>query len=191
MSRRTAALVAGATAVVAILALVWWSTSERRSGEAPAAEEVAPGTPLETTSAELYFPNTAGWLGVESRELPAAADAEARAAQVARALLEGPREPNHVAPVGEGVELSTIHLSGDGVVFVDLAAVQLAMPPVSGSRGELLAVYSFVNSILVNVPEARGVVLLWNGDQRPTFAGHVDTTRPLPAAPQWVARRTG
>ena len=77
------------------------------------------------------------------------------------------------------------------MIYLDLAAAQLATPPVSGSRGELLVVYSFVNSLLANVPEARGVVLLWNGNQRPTFAGHIDTTRPLPAESKWLARRAG
>ncbi len=89
----------------------------------------------------------------------------------------------------DGVELATVHLSDDGVVYLDLAAAQMPAPPVSGSHGELLVVYSFVNSILGNVPEARAVVMLWNGTQRPTFAGHVDTTRPLPAEAGWLSRR--
>ena len=190
MSRRAAALVVGAIAVLAILAVTWWSTAGRRDSEAPRASDgpVAEG-PVETTAGELYFPNTAGWLGAEARPLPLAGSVEERAAQVARALLAGPTEAGHVAPLGEGVELVSIHLSADGVIYVDLASEQMAHPPVSGSRGELLVVYSFVNSILANVPEARGVVLLWNGNQRPTFAGHVDTTRPLPLESKWLARR--
>ena len=189
MSRRAAALVVGATVALAIVALVWWSAAGRRTTDTPAGDEPLPASGVETTGAELYFPNTAGWLGAESRELPVAQSAEERAAQVATALLAGPTEPGHLAPLGEGVELASLHLSDDGVVYVDLAAMQLAAPPVSGSRGELLVVYSFVNSILANVPEAWGVVLMWNGNQRPTFAGHVDTTRPLPAERKWLANR--
>ena len=189
MSRRAAALVVGAIAVLAILAVAWWSTTGRRASEAPVGDEPVAEKPVETSIAELYFPNTAGWLGGEDRQLPAAGSAEERAAQVARALLDGPTEPGHVAPLGETVELASIHLSSNGVVYLDLGADQMATPPVSGSRGELLVVYSFVNSVLANVPEARGVVLLWNGNQRPTFAGHVDTTRPLPLESSWLARR--
>ena len=191
MSRRTAALVVGAVAILAILAIVWRSTSGRRATPTPAGEEPVVTGGGEVTTAELYFPSTSGWLGAESRELPAAASAEERARQVAAALLTGPTAPGHVAPLGEGVELASLHLTGDGVVYVDLAAAQLASPPVTGSRGELLVVYSFVNSILANVPEARGVVLMWNGSQRPTFAGHVDTTRPLPAERKWLAQMAG
>ena len=190
MSRRAAALVVGAAAAFALLALLWWSTAGRRATDAPPGEEMpAAEAGVETTAVELYFPNAAGWLGAEGRELPVARSAEERAAQVVSALLEGPTEPGNLAPLGDGVELASLHLSGEGVVYVDLAETQLAMPPVSGTRGELLVVYSFVNSILANVPQASGVVLMWNGNQRPTFAGHVDTTRPLPLETGWLARR--
>ena len=189
MSRRAAALVVGAISILALLALVWWSTAGRRTADTATEEDPAASGGGETTSAELYFPNTAGWLSAESRELPAAGSAEERAAQVAEALLAGPAEPRHLAPLGEGVALASLHLSSDGVVYLDLAAARLAAPPVSGSRGELLVVYSFVNSILANVPEARGVVMMWNGNQRPTFAGHIDTTRPLSAESKWLAGR--
>ena len=190
MSRRAAALLVGAVAVLAALALAWWWAAGRPATDAPGiGDEPRRDGPVETAVAELYFPNTAGWLGAESRELPAAASAEERAAQVVAALLEGPGEPGLQGPLGEGVELASLHLSDDGVAYVDLTAAQQPMPPVSGSRGELLVVYSLVNSVLANVPEARGVVLLWNGSQRPTFAGHVDTTRPLPLESKWLARR--
>ncbi|MFQ5349608.1 MAG: GerMN domain-containing protein [Thermoanaerobaculia bacterium] len=189
MSRRAAALVVGVTAALAVTALVWWSLAGRQTTESPVGGEPRPAGEVEMSEAELYFPNTAGWLGRENRDLPVARDAEERAAQVAVALLAGPTEPGNLAPLGAGVELASLHLTGDGVVYVDLAAARLAIPPVAGSRAELLVVYSFVNSILANVPEARGVVLMWNGNQRPTFAGHVDTTRPLTQEHRWLADR--
>ena len=191
MNRRAAALVVGAAAVLAVVAAVWWLAAGRRDVVTPAGDEPAEAGGVETASAEIYFPNTAGYLGVESRELPAAGSAAERARQVAAALLAGPSEPTHRPPLGEGIELASLHLSDDGIVYLDLANAQMATPPVSGTRGELLVVYSFVNSILANVPEARGVVLMWNGNQRPTFAGHIDTTRPLPAERKWLAKRTG
>ena len=191
MSRRATALALAAAAVLAIAALLWWLAARRQPGETAVAGEggtIVPGDEG-TAAVELFFPSTAGWLDVESRELPVVPSAQERAAQVAAALLEGPAEAGHVPPLAGGVSLAGAHLTGDGVLFLDLAAAELAAPPVSGSRWELLSVYSFVNSILANVPEARGVVLLWNGSQRPTFAGHVDTTRPLVAEPKWQARR--
>jgi hypothetical protein len=40
-------------------------------------------------------------------------------------------------------------------------------------------VYSVVDSLTANIPEVKQVVLLWNGVQRETFSGHLDTSRPL------------
>jgi hypothetical protein len=72
--------------------------------------------------------------------------------------------------------------------LVDLHAPGRDAPPAGGSREELVTVYSLVNSLALNVPAARRVVLLWNGSQRRSFAGHVDTSRPLAPDPSLVAR---
>ncbi len=86
----------------------------------------------------------------------------------------------------------------DGVAYVDLTTVAVdsrtgevaatgRRPPVvlerpaMGLTEELLAVYSLVNSLTANSLGVDRVVLMWNGEQRSTFAGHVDTTRPLMA----------
>jgi hypothetical protein len=39
-----------------------------------------------------------------------------------------------------------------------------------------------------SVPSVRSVALLWNGSQRLTFSGHLDTSRPLAADRSLVAR---
>ena len=56
-----------------------------------------------------------------------------------------------------------------------------------GSEDELLAVYSFVNTVVLNgIEGVDRVVLLWDGRQPETFAGHVDVSRPLAADTSWV-----
>jgi hypothetical protein len=52
----------------------------------------------------------------------------------------------------------------------------------------MVTVYSLVNSVALNVPAARRVALLWNGTQRQSFAGHLDTSRPLAPDPSLVVR---
>ena len=96
-----------------------------------------------------------------------------------------------------GVRLLAVELL-DGVAYVDLTtaagdsetgevAAAGSRPPVvlerpaMGLTEELLAVYSLVNSLTANNLGVDRVVLMWNGEQRSTFAGHVDTTRPLMA----------
>ena len=95
-----------------------------------------------------------------------------------------------------GVGLLEVELL-DGVAYVDLTTVEVGSGtgstraadrpavflerPAMGLTEELLAVYSLVNSLTANNLGIDRVVLMWNGEQRPTFAGHVDTTRPLMA----------
>ena len=40
-------------------------------------------------------------------------------------------------------------------------------------------VYSLVDTVVANVPQIQRVALLWNGTQRETFSGHLDTSQPL------------
>ena len=95
-----------------------------------------------------------------------------------------------------GVRLLAVELI-DGVAYLDLTTVEVGSRteaaraagrsalvlerPAMGLVEELLAVYSLVNSLTANDLGVDRVVLMWNGEQRPTFAGHVDTTRPLMA----------
>ena len=58
-----------------------------------------------------------------------------------------------------------------------------------GSKQELLVVYSLVGSVVRNVEGVERVGLLWNGNQGSTFAGHVDTTRPLRVDDRYLAQR--
>ncbi len=189
MNQRQAVGVVGAAVVLAATAVAWWLAVGRPGPQLaepqPAAEAgVAPGDGVATV---LYFPDGRGRLGSETRELAPSAGPEERIAQVVEAVLAGPVTDDLFQPLESEVQLTDVHLAPDGVAFVDLGSATLAAPPVAGSRGEMQAVYSFVNSILSNVPAARAVVLLWNGQQRPTFAGHLDTTRPLTARRDWLA----
>ena len=106
-----------------------------------------------------------------------------------------------------GVRLLAVELL-DGVAYVDLTtaagdsgtgagagtagrSVLVLERPAMGLTEELLAVYSLVNSLTANNIGVDRVVLMWNGEQRPTFAGHVDTTRPLMADLERNAESSG
>lgn len=113
-------------------------------------------------------------------------------------VSEPPEPIEEVLPaLPAGVRLLTVELL-DGVAYVDLTTVGVDSGagdalatgsrspvvlerPAMGLTEELLAVYSLVNSLTANNLGIDRVVLMWNGEQRPTFAGHVDTTRPLMA----------
>ncbi len=110
---------------------------------------------------------------------------------------ESPESIEQLLPaLPAGVGLLEVELL-DGVAYVDLTTVEVGSGtgstraagrsavflerPAMGLTEELLAVYSLVNSLTANNLGVDRVVLMWNGEQRPTFAGHVDTTRPLMA----------
>lgn len=98
-----------------------------------------------------------------------------------------PAEAEDLVPELVDVQLSSFHLGDDGVAFVDLTAEGSADPPLEGSTEELLGLYGLVTTVVANVPGTRAVVVLWNGRQRVTFAGHLDTSRPLAPRPDLIA----
>ncbi|MEM1177907.1 MAG: GerMN domain-containing protein [Acidobacteriota bacterium] len=55
-----------------------------------------------------------------------------------------------------------------------------------GSKQELLTVYSVVNTVVLGSEEVERVVLMVDGKQPETLAGHVDLTRPLRPDPSWA-----
>jgi hypothetical protein len=145
--------------------------------------------PLEAPTRELpftlYFPGGDGRLHAETRTLQVGEAPASRAQTVIAALLAGPRGADLLAPFAERVELAAATLSATGTLYLDLRGGPA--PPGMGSTDEMLTVYSLVDTAAWNVPEARRVVLLWNGIQPESLAGHVDTARPLSPSKALVA----
>ncbi|HZI63341.1 MAG TPA: GerMN domain-containing protein [Thermoanaerobaculia bacterium] len=188
MSRRAAAVfLAVALAVAVAVGLWWWRAARERAGRARADVPGAPAGTETRTVANLYFPGEGGLLYAERREIVSAPGAAERARAVVAALLAGPQGAGLQPPFPGGVEVGSVAVVGD-VAFVDLRAPEQPEPPAGGSLREMLMVYSVVDSVLLNVPEVKRVALLWNGVQRESFSGHLDTTRPLAADTSLVAR---
>ena len=61
----------------------------------------------------------------------------------------------------------------DGNAFVDLGGATLTSGWGTGSHEELMAVYSVVQTVTTNFPEAKRVRILVNGEPAETLAGHV------------------
>ena len=64
------------------------------------------------------------------------------------------------------------------MAYVDLSAEVRPLPG-AGSQGELLSVYSLVNSVVANFPVVKRVQLLVDDKPVETLGGHVDLSRPL------------
>lgn len=178
--RRRIALLAAAAVLLVLVAvlLFWWS---RRPALTPGSDAATPRTEGEELrlAVDLYYPGEGTELYRERRELAVADDPEAQLLTLARAVVAGPVTPSLLAPLPAMVSVRAVQLTADGVVYVDLVTADGDGPPASGSTEELLRVYSLVNTLLLNVAEARSAVLLWNGVQPETLSGHLDLTRPL------------
>ncbi len=190
--KRSWAAWAVAVALVITLAAVIWLFASRRSGEgteespegahfvpAVAPPVVAPAVVEETWTARLFFPAANDRLVPQEAAVVSAGGARARATGVVTALLAVAPVAPRVPVFPPEVKLGKLLLLEDGTVIVDLRTDPVTEPPQSGSTVEQLRIYAVVNSVLRNVEEAKRVVLLWNGVQRPTLAGHVDTGHPL------------
>jgi len=142
----------------------------------------------------IYFPNQRGTLSPEEQAIGPWSNPEEGARLLIEAVLRGPgleSQPGEllVAPLPSGTALGVTNLSESAHLYINLVSTEHTRPPVGGSQTELLSVYSLVDTVLLNVPEIEAVILLWNGRQLPTFAGHLDTSLPLRADPDLVRAR--
>lgn len=204
-------VVAAAAAAVAVAAAAFWLL---RAGE---VEDVSPLAPPpivegpELLELKVFYPGEDGRLHAKIRELPPSAEPTETIARLVDELLAGPHgehagasgDPGTPAgasagrsedglwpPFPPGVTLGRAYLMDDATVILDLVSAD-GKQPSTGSREELLMLYSLVDTVLLNVDGAERLVLLWNGGQPTTFAGHVDTTRPLTAKPELIASGGG
>lgn len=192
--------IAAAIAMLALVGVVFlWPTADDDpaddpaaavDSEAPSTDEPPPDVVAETidpTPVVLYFPGASGRLYAETRMVIADEDLEARATATLEALLAGPENVSLRAPLPAGVQLRRAYAPGEGLLIVDFESPEGVPPPASGSMYEMLVVYSLVDTLVLNFEEVDRVLLLWNGEQRRTFGGHLDTSRPLRPAPQLIS----
>jgi len=181
VSRRAAALLVAVCAAVLLGAFWLMRRPAPPAAAAPPVAESAPAevAPAEPFTARLHRPAAGGGLAVSAAALESAPEPRARAAAALAALLAAPPEGELGAVFPEPVAVRKILLGADGTLYVDLASAAGGEPPPCGSTEELQRVYALVHTALDAAPEAARVVLLWNGVQRRSLAGHVDTARPL------------
>jgi hypothetical protein len=179
MSRRAAAFILGLALALIVGGALWWFWQGRGGKARPGAAPVEATGPTEKVNVELFFPAGEG-LRSEKRDLDVTAAPKDRIRKIVGALFAGPVSGGAVRPFPEGVILGGVQLGEDGTAYLDLLWDGHDSPPASGSTEEMQRIYSLVDSVAANVPQVKRVVLLWNGTQRDTFAGHIDTSRPLP-----------
>ena len=154
---------------------------EARAAAAPRAEAEDPAAVEQKISVKLFFlaPDQPALL-IEDREVAYSADLARQVRTVVEELVKGPQKGLVGDPRPRRRRCIDIFVTAAGIAYVDLSKEAAQKHP-GGSRGELLTVYSVVNSLTANFPAVKRVQILVDDRQAPTLAGHVDLTRPLSA----------
>lgn len=145
----------------------------------PAPPPTAPALPPEARkTVRLYFASEeANSLKEELREIPKAANVVEEAKEVITELIKGPSQ-GLLPTIPAGVELRQLFIDSKGIAYVDFnREIQTKHP--GGSAGELLTIYSIVDSLTANFEDIKRVQILVEGAEIPTLAGHIDTRQPL------------
>jgi germination protein M len=110
-----------------------------------------------------------------------AADAGAIVAE----LIKGPQSDALLPTIPSGTRLLDAYKVGDMLVLDFTHDIQTNHT--GGSTGELLTVYSIVNSLAHNLDGIERVQLLVEGEEMESLAGHLDLKEPLSPNLRWSA----
>jgi spore germination protein GerM len=127
-----------------------------------------------TTPVVLYFADNDGLLVAFKKEIPKATGIARRTLQE---LGQGPPADSGLYPtIPSGAKLKDINIKND-LATVDFNQ-NLKSRHWGGSTGEMLTVYSIVNT-LTQFPAIKEVQILIEGERVQTLAGHLDISKPL------------
>jgi len=171
-------------AVVAALVIV--AASCRR--QQPLTRNLNVENKVAMRTVSLYYESPDLLLAPERRDLPLPENPAGALDLVLRELLKG--SANAAVPrllPGDTV-VRAAYLLPDGTAFVDLGGPTLTQGWATGSHQELMAIYSVVQTVTSNFPDAKRVRVLVNGAPAETLGGHVSLSRALAPMPSVVAR---
>ncbi len=133
----------------------------------------------QTTPAILFFSDINGdFLVEEDREIPYSEDPEELCRDLVAELASGSKVDLE-ATLPEGAQLIGLSIDKAGVAYLNLSS-EFAQKHSGGSSGEVLAIFSIVNTLAHNVPAVKMVQFLIEGKEQKTLAGHIMIDLPLP-----------
>jgi hypothetical protein len=137
-------------------------------------------SPVEMISVDLYYadPDRDG-LKAEKRGISPGSSLSETISHTLHELIKGPRG-NLINAIPGNTKLKDVRIDNDGVVWVDFSA-HLSRAHPGGSSGEIMTVYSIVNTVLLNFKEVEKVRIVIDGADLDTLAGHIDCTKPFVA----------
>ena len=128
----------------------------------------------------LFFPGTNNDVLLRTRNSTIFSSTEVanRARQVVDLLIDGAGDPGLFGDLPSGTRVNELFTSDNGIAYVDFnSAISLNHP--GGILPEQSTIYSIVNSLVYNLPEIDAVMILIDGVEKETLAGHCLLLLPL------------
>lgn len=135
----------------------------------------------EMVEVNLYFSDSqAMYLVAEKRKIP---QAPSLARQAVVELIKGPESSELYPTIPGGTQVNEVYIFDD-IAYIDLSKEIFENHP-GGSSGELMTVYSIVNT-LTEIPTIKGVQILVEGNEMKSLVGHIDISMPLLRDEDWI-----
>jgi germination protein M len=139
---------------------------------------IQPRPPREMKVVKLYFSDPqAEYLTLEERKVVALPHMSEEAKEILKELIKGPLNSSLKPTIPLQTEVQDLYLKDD-CFYVNFSLALKEKHP-GGSSGELLTIYSIVNTLLVNYPSQSRVQILIQNKPVETLAGHIDIRDPL------------
>jgi germination protein M len=144
-------------------------------------KEVQPVPTEEMVEVNLYFSDSqAMYLVPEKRKI---SQTPSLARQAVVELIKGPENSELYPTIPQGTQVNEVYIADD-IVYVDLSEEIFKNHP-GGSSGELMTVYSIVNTLTEILP-ITGVQILVGGNEKESLVGHIDISMPLLGDKDWI-----
>ncbi len=127
----------------------------------------------------LYYADSRSqFLKAETRLFSPAQDPISTCRLLVEGIIDGPAGGLR-ATIPEDTRVLAVYLTEDKTAWIDLSREVTAGP--GGIWAEVMALYSIVNTVTLNMPEVDQVKLLIDGKAAETLAGHIDIRFPFKA----------
>ncbi len=144
-------------------------------------KEVQPVPIEEMVEVNLYFSDSqAMYLVLEKRKI---SQIPSLARQAVIELIKGPESSDFYPTIPKGTQVNEVYIADD-IAYIDLSE-EIFKNHSGGSSGELMTVYSIVNT-LTEIPPIKGVQILVEGNEMKSLVGHIDISMPLLRDEDWI-----
>src|SRR5229473_7477567 len=171
-----------------VFAFVILSTNACKEKKQPLSPNLNVANKVAMRTVTLYYESPDLLLAPERRDLPLPENPAGALDLVMRELVKGSANTAVPRLLPADTVVRAAYLLPDGTAFVDLGGPTLTQGWATGSHQELMAVYSVVQTVTANFPEAKKVRMLVNGEPAETLGGHVSLIRALTPVRSMVVR---